>query len=132
MWDAFQLRRTERWIANVRVGAVLFAALQVALSTGYPRGSEANAWVITAVFAVGTGILFFLSRRDLPRHRQVLLALTALAFDTAVICGYLLVYNFEPGTPVRQVMYLVVVEAAVRFAILGPIVQTAQTQPLLI
>ena len=62
----------------------------------------------------------------------MLLALTALAFDTAVICGYLLVYNFEPGTPVRQVMYLVVVEAAVRFAILGPIVLTALTLPVLI
>ena len=132
MWDVTQLRRTERWIANVRVGAVLFAVLQVALSTGYPRGYEANAWVITAVFGIGTGVLFFLSRRDLPRHRQVLLALTALAFDTAVICGYLLVYNFEPGTPVRQVMYLVVVEAAVRFAILGPIVLTALTLPVLI
>jgi signal transduction histidine kinase len=132
MWDVVQLRRTERWIANVRIGAVLFAVLQVALSTGYPSGYEADAWVITVVFAVGTGILFFLSRRDMPRRRQALLALTALAFDTGVICGYLLIYNFEAGTPVRQIMYLAVVEAAVRFAILGPIVLTALTLPVLI
>jgi signal transduction histidine kinase len=130
--DVAHLRRAERWIANVRVGAVGFAVLQVALSTGYPPGYERKAWTITVLFAIGTGIVFWLSRRDLPRHRQVLLAFVALAFDTAVICAYLLVYNFESGTPVRQVMYLAVVEAAVRFAIVGPLVLTALTIPVLI
>jgi signal transduction histidine kinase len=130
--DVAHLRRAERWIANVRVGAVGFAVLQVALSSGYPPGYEQDAWTTTAVFAVGTAIIFWLSRRDLPSHRQVLLAFVALGFDTAVISAYLLVYNFESGTPVRQVMYLAVVEAAVRFAIVGPLVLTALTIPVLI
>ena len=132
MWDVDHLRRAERWIANVRVGAVGFAILQVALSTGYPPGYESDAWAITVVFGIGAAMLFWLSRRDLPRHRQVLLAFVALAFDTAVISAYLLVYNFEAGTPVRQVMYLAVVEAAVRFAIAGPIVVTILALPVLI
>ena len=69
---------------------------------------------------------------DLPRRRQVLLAFVALGFDTAVISAYLLVYNYENGTPIRQVMYLAMVEAAVRFAIVGPLVLTALTVPVLI
>src|ERR1041385_4743015 len=77
-------------------------------------------------------MLFVLSRRNLPRHRQVIVAVVALVFDTAVISAYLLVYNLESGTPVGQVMYLAVVEAAVRFAILGPVVITALTLPVLI
>jgi signal transduction histidine kinase len=130
--DVSHLRQSERWIANVRVGAVGFAVLQVALSSGYPPGYAANAWTTTAVFAIGTAILFWLSRRDMPRHRQVLLAFVALGFDTALISSYLLIYNFESGTPVRQVMYLAIVEAAVRFAIIGPLVLTALTLPVLI
>ena len=66
--DVTHLRQSERWIANVRVGAVGFAVLQVALSTGYPPGYEFNAWLTTVVFGIGTAILFWLSRRDLPSH----------------------------------------------------------------
>jgi len=130
--DVSHLRQSERWIANVRVGAVGFAALQVALSTGYPAGYAGMAWATTIVLAIGAVILFWLSRRQLPRHRQVLLAFTALGFDTVVISSYLLIYNFESGTPVRQVMYLAIVEAAVRFAIVGPLVLTALTLPVLV
>jgi signal transduction histidine kinase len=126
------LRAAERWIANVRIGAVAFAVVQVVLSTGYPPGYEARAWAVTVVFAVGSAMLFILSRRNLPRDRQVLVAVTALTFDTAVICGYLLIYNFESGAPIRQAMYLAVVEAAVRFAIVGPLVVTVLTLPVLI
>ena len=130
--DVAHLRRSERWIANIRVGAVGFAVLQVVLSTGYPPGYAAKAWTTTAVLAIGAAIIFWLSRREMPRHRQVLLAFTALGFDTTVIASYLLIYNYESGTPVRQVMYLAIVEAAVRFAIVGPLVLTALTLPVLI
>jgi signal transduction histidine kinase len=130
--DVAHLRRSERWIANVRVGAVGFAVLQVVLSTGYPPGYAAKAWTTTTVLAIGAGIIFWLSRREMPRHRQVLLAFTALGFDTAVIASFLLIYNYESGTPVRQVMYLAIVEAAVRFAIVGPLVLTALTLPVLV
>ncbi|MFL6014459.1 MAG: GAF domain-containing protein, partial [Gaiellaceae bacterium] len=130
--DVSHLRQSERWIANVRVGAVGFAVLQVALTKGYPPGYAGRAWATTVVLAIGAGILFWLSRRELPRHRQVLLAFAALGFDTAVISSYLLIYNFEGGTPVRQVMYLAIIESAVRFAIVGPLVLTALTLPVLV
>jgi signal transduction histidine kinase len=130
--DVSHLRVSERWIANVRVGAVGFAVLQVLLTSGYPSGYENRAWTTTVVFAIGAAILFWLSRRDMPRRRQVLLAFVSLGFDTLIISSYLLIYNFENGTPVRQVMYLAIVESAVRFAIVGPLVLTALTLPVLV
>jgi signal transduction histidine kinase len=126
------IRETERWIANIRIGGIVFAVLQVQLSTGYPAGYRRDAWIVTGLFALGAAILFFLARRELPRRRQLTLAVVALGFDTAVLSAYLLVYNFESGSPIRQVLYLAVTEAAVRFGILAPLLLTALTVPVLI
>jgi signal transduction histidine kinase len=126
------LRETERWIANIRIGGVFFAVLQVLLSTGYPTGYKRDAWIVTGFFALGAAILFVLGRRELPRRRQLTLAVAALGFDTAILSAYLLVYNFESGSPIRQVLYLAVTEAAVRFGIIAPLLLTALTVPVLI
>jgi signal transduction histidine kinase len=132
MTELRHLRQTERWIANVRIAAVVLAIAQVASSTGYPRHAERNAWLITAGFAFGTVVIFVLSRRDMPRRRHRLLAVVALAFDTAILSSYLLTFNFENGSPVRQVLYLAVIEGAVRFGIPGAIVVTLVTTPVLV
>ena len=39
-----------------------------------------------------------------------------------VISAYCFVFSFEAGTPVRQLLYLVVVEAALRYGLVGGIV----------
>jgi signal transduction histidine kinase len=132
MTDLFHLRQTERWIASIRLGGVLFAVLQVALSIGYPPGYQRDRWIVTVLFAIGSVIVFVLSRRDMPRPRQLALAVTALAFDTAILSAYLLVYNFDSGSPIGQMLYLAVTEAAVRFGIVGPLVLTLATVPVLI
>jgi signal transduction histidine kinase len=132
MTDVAHLRDTERWIASVRLGGVVFAVVQVALTTGYPPGYLRDAWIITALFAAGAVVLFALSRLDLSRRRQLVLAVSALVFDTAALSAYLLVYNFEGGSPIRQVLYLAVTEAAVRFGIVGPLLLTVVTLPVLI
>jgi signal transduction histidine kinase len=132
MTEQAHLRDTERWIASIRLGAVAFAVVQVVLSTGYPPGYLRDAWVITVLFAIGAAVIFVLSRREMSRRWQLVLAVSALAFDTAVFSAYLLVYNFDSGSPIRQVLYLAVIEAAVRFGIIGPIVLTVLTVPVLI
>ena len=132
MTEQAHLRDTERWIASIRLGAVAFAVVQVVLSTGYPPGYLRDAWVITVLFAIGATVIFVLSRREMSRRWQLVLAVSALAFDTAVFSAYLLVYNFDSGSPIRQVLYLAVIEAAVRFGIIGPIVLTVLTVPVLI
>jgi signal transduction histidine kinase len=132
MTEQAHLRDTERWIASIRLGAVAFAVVQVVLSAGYPPGYLRDAWVITVLFAIGAAVIFVLSRREMSRRWQLVLAVSALAFDTAVFSAYLLVYNFDSGSPIRQVLYLAVIEAAVRFGIIGPIVLTVLTVPVLI
>jgi hypothetical protein len=130
MTEQAHLRDTERWIASIRLGAVAFAVLQVVLSTDYPPGYLRDAWIVTVLFAIGAAVIFVLSRREMSRPRQLALAVSALAFDTAVFSAYLLVYNFDSGSPIRQVLYLAVIEAAVRFGIIGPIVLTLLTVPV--
>jgi signal transduction histidine kinase len=128
-----RLRQTERWIAWVRLIAVPFAVIEVGLvSTGYPPGYEARAWTITAVFGVG-GILFWvLARRDLEAQAQRVLGFSALAFDAAIVAGYVvLYYSYEVDTPVRQVLFLPVAEAAVRFGIAGGVVLPFLLAPFL-
>ena len=132
MTDHIHLRQTERWIASVRLGGVLFAVLQVVLSTGYPEGYRRTAWFVTAAFGAGAVIIYVLSRRDMPHRRQFVLAVTALLFDTAILSAYLLIYNFDSGSPIRQVLYLAVTEAAVRFGIVGPLLLSVATIPVLV
>jgi hypothetical protein len=131
MTEQAHLRDTERWIASIRLGAVAFAVLQVVLSTDYPPGYLRDAWIVTVLFAIGAAVIFVLSRREMSRPRQLALAVSALALGW-VLSAYLLVYNFDSGSPTRQVLYLAVIEAAVRFGIIGPIVLTVLTVPVLI
>jgi K+-sensing histidine kinase KdpD len=62
-------------------------------------------------------VLLVLSRREIAGSRVV--AAFALLFDTAVICGYALLYSFEYGNPTRWALIFVVVEAALRYGIRG-------------
>jgi signal transduction histidine kinase len=111
-----RLREIEVWIAHVRLGAVAFAAVEVGLlSKGYPPGYETLAWVITAVFGVGAVAVFLASRR-LNVHA---VGASALVFDTCVIAAYATLYSYEYGVPTRWALMFVVVEAALRYGLLG-------------
>jgi signal transduction histidine kinase len=118
----------ERWLAWVRLGAVPFAIFQVALTNGYPGGYLAAAWIITGVFAAGAAVLFFAARRFRGDAR---LAVVALVFDTTVVSAYVLAYSFEKGTPIRQLLFLPIIEGALRYGIVGSLALVAATAPVL-
>jgi signal transduction histidine kinase len=126
-----RLRQTERWIAWVRLAAVPFAIVNVAFARNYPSGFQLRGWATTAVLAVGAVVLFWLSRRDWPRAAQVRLGIVATAFDFAVVSAYVLVYYFQTGSPIRQILFLPLVEAALRYGIPGAVVVAAATVPVL-
>ena len=114
--------RTEVWTAWIRLVAVLFAALEIgAVRRDYPDGYEATAWTITAFFAVGAIALLVLAYRVPSRSAWRRIGFLALVFDSAVIYGYVFVFTFEPGTPMRQLVFIPVIEAAVRYGIVGAI-----------
>jgi signal transduction histidine kinase len=122
--DLERRRQVERWIAWVRLLAVPFAVVEVGfLSHGFPPDYERWAWITVGALAVGAAIIWLLGRRDLDPRRQTVLGICALAFDVAIVASFLVIYYaWEPDTPIRQVLFLPVVEGAVRFGIAGGIV----------
>jgi signal transduction histidine kinase len=126
-----QLQR-ERWIAWIRLGAIPFAVFQVAISTGYPNNYRAAAWIVTGVFAAGAVVLFLLARRQLTEQALPRLGLAAMLFDFAVLSAYVIVYSFERGTPIRQLLALAVIEAALRYGISGAVICALVTAPVLV
>jgi signal transduction histidine kinase len=127
-----RLRETERWLAWVRLAAVPFAAFQVAIGSNYPHGYERWAWVLTGGFAAGTLCLFWLSRKEWSFRRQIALGVGALAFDFGIVSGYILVYTFEQGTPIRQIMFLPLIEAGLRYAIPGALALALASVPVMV
>jgi len=125
------LRDLERWIGWIRLGAILFAIFQVALSGDYPSGYQAMAWATTAAFAAGSLVLFRLGRREWSRAGQIRLGLAALAFDFAVVSAYVLIFSFQADSPVRQVMFVPLIEAAVRYGIPGAVWLTVASAPVI-
>jgi hypothetical protein len=121
-----ELRSTASWVPWVRLVAVPFVFLEVAIERGnYPPGYERWAWAVAAVFAAGAVVLFAAHRRgtDVPHPAYV--------FDVAIVSAYVVIYSFEPGSPVRQLLFLPVVEAALRWGRLGGVVAPVASAPAL-
>ncbi|HEX7626647.1 MAG TPA: HAMP domain-containing sensor histidine kinase [Gaiellaceae bacterium] len=108
-------RPLEWWIAVVRLLAVPFAILQVALTKQYPPGYERAAWILTAVLAVGAIALY----ASLRYGHTLWFRIVAMVFDFGVISAFTVVFTFEAGTPSRQLLFLAIVAGAARFGIEG-------------
>jgi signal transduction histidine kinase len=125
-------REIERWIAWIRLAIVPVAIVQVAVSDGFPPGYHEAAWMTTAVFAVGAAVLFALSRRGLSGRQLARLGVVALVFDFAIVSAYMICYSFERGTPVRQLVFLTIVEAALRYGMVGSVGLALASAPILV
>lgn len=120
MSDLERLRQTEIWIAWVRVFAVPFAVFEVAIvGDGYPPGYARWGWAAVGALALGAAAFAWLAHRELDRRGRVRLGLLALAFDTAIVYAFVFVYTFEPGTPAWGILYLPVIEGALRYGLRG-------------
>ena len=77
--------------------------------------------------AAGSPVFLALSRQGgLPG-----LDLAALSFDAAWVSCWVVVYGSEPGSPVRQLLFLPLVEAALRYGILGAVLFPPTSIPAL-
>jgi hypothetical protein len=115
------------WIPWVRLIAIPFSILEVLIERGnYPPGYERWAWLVTGVFVGGATLLFFLVRLG---SRWA--AAAGLGFDLVVLSSYVAVYSFEAGTPVRQILFLAIVEAGVLYGRLGGAITAFATAPAL-
>jgi K+-sensing histidine kinase KdpD len=122
-------REIETWISWIRLGAIVFVVLEVGVfSTDYPAGYEPYAWAVTAVFSVGAVCLWALIRHAYAPW----VGLFALVFDTCAIGAYAVVYSYEYGTPARWALILVVVEAALRYGLVGGVALSIALLPYLL
>ena len=131
MSDMQRLWRGERWLAWIRLAAIPFAVFQSAVGRPYPPGHEACAWATTGALAVGGFVLFRLSRKELDPKELRRLGLAALVFDFAIVSSYVFNLTFQPGTPIRQVLVIVLIEAAFRYGIRGGLALVGASVPVL-
>jgi signal transduction histidine kinase len=126
-------RQLELWAAWVRLAAVPWASLEVGvLSRDYPNGYEAAAWMATATLAAGALAFFLLLRQDLTRDQLRRTGLAALVFDTAIISAFALIFTFESGAPARSLIYVPVLEAALRYGLRGIAFVPTVIMPILV
>jgi signal transduction histidine kinase len=115
-----RLRQTEIWIAWVRVFAVPFAAFEVAIvGDEHPPGYERWGWATAAALSLGAVAFFWLARRPLDQKALGRIGFLALAFDTAIVYAFVFVYTFEPSTPAWGILYIPVIEGALRYGMKG-------------
>jgi signal transduction histidine kinase len=127
-----RLRENERWIAWVRLAAVPFAIVEVAvLSTDYPPRYETWAWATTGLLAIAGVGFFLLSRADAFARAPRRIGLLAITIDTVIVTGFVLIYQYEIGSPVNQLFFVLLVEAAVRYGIRGGLLMPLAIVPLL-
>src|SRR5206468_2087587 len=70
--------------------------------------------------------------RDLSTATLARVGLAALVFDFAAISSFTLALYYEPRVSIREVMILVLVEAAFRYGIRGGLALTALSVPVLV
>jgi signal transduction histidine kinase len=126
-----RLRRTEIWIAWVRVFAVPFAAFEVAVvGDDHPPGYERWGWATAAALTLGAVAFFWLAHRDLDRKALGRIGFLALGFDTAIVYAFVFVYTFEPSTPAWGILYIPVIEGALRYGMKGGAIVPVVVLPL--
>jgi signal transduction histidine kinase len=126
-----RLRRTEIWVAWVRVLAVPFAVFEVAIvSDDHPPGYERWGWAAAAALTLGAVAFFWVAHRDLDRTGLRRIGFLALAFDTAIVYAFVFVYTFEPSTPAWGILYIPVIEGALRYGVKGGAIVPIVVLPL--
>jgi hypothetical protein len=112
----------DRWIPHARLVVVPFALAEIAIESGnYPPGYERWAWTTAAVFTLGAVVLL------LARS-----ALAGVILDAFVVSAFVCIYSFEPSSPVRELLFLPVIEAALCYGVRGGLVLPLTSAPALV
>jgi signal transduction histidine kinase len=124
--------RADVWIAWIRIAAVPFALVEIgAISSGYPEGYKTWAWIATGVLAVGAAVFMALARMELGEARRRVAGFAALTFDLGVVAAFVFIFMFEEGTPIRMLLFLPLVEAALRYGLRGGLLLPFAAGPIL-
>jgi signal transduction histidine kinase len=121
-----------RSLSYVRLAIVPLALLKLLIDRDdFPTsGYEQAAWTLLGIqlgMALGLIVLCYRWRARL-RYLAGLNVFTDLALTSALM----FVYAWEPGQPLRALLFLVVLEAAIFFRLLGGLIAAAATLPILV
>jgi signal transduction histidine kinase len=120
-----------RVLAYVRLALVPLALAQLLAQQGsFPPGYEAAARIALAFQLVVALVLYWQASRWQGRRRN--LALANIVADLAVATALVFVYSFQNTQPLRTVLFLVVLEAALFFRERGGLVVAALCIPILV
>ena len=120
-----------RILSYVRVALVPLALAQVLLHRDdFPTSRyEVAAWLLVGAQALVALLLLGLAYQWRSRHRY-LAGLNVLA-DAALATALMFVFAWEPGQPLRSLIFLVVLEAALFFGLAGGVLVGALSLPIL-
>jgi signal transduction histidine kinase len=122
--------RLIRILAFIRIAILPLAAAKAAFdSDEFPAGYETAAWVV-----IGCGAAIALALLALSfvwRSRARYLAGLGVAGDLAFATGFMFAFAWEPAQPLRAILFLVILEAAVFFRLPGGVAVAVLTVPLL-
>ncbi|MGH3071051.1 MAG: sensor histidine kinase [Gaiellaceae bacterium] len=120
-----------RILASVRFALVVLALAKVLLDRhdAPSEGYETAVWLAVVAQAVAAFALLWLAYRW--RRRPRYLAGLNVVADLGVAVALMLVFAWEPGRPLRDLIFLVVLEAALFFRLGGGLVVGALSIPVL-
>jgi signal transduction histidine kinase len=120
-----------RIMSWVRVTLVPLTFLKILFDgEDFPPGYESAAWAVLAGQTLVAVALLGLAYRWRARHRY-LAALNVVA-DFALATALMAAFAWEPAQPLRALLFLVVLEAALFFRLPGGLIAGAATFPILV
>ena len=121
-----------RILAYVRLALIPLALAQVTLERNdFPTSRyELVAWLLVAAQALVALLLLGFAYRW--RRRLRYLAVLNVAADAALATALMFVFAWEPGQPLRSLVFLVVLEAALFFRLSGGLLTGVLTLPVFV
>jgi signal transduction histidine kinase len=125
------IERLGRWFAWLRAGAVPLAFAYVAThGEGAPAGHVAGAYAACVLLAA-IAMVVLLGRRSRGREAVDVLDRIGVAGDFAVVSALVILLDYLSGQPLRALVFLPVIEAALRFGFRAGVAIGAATVPVL-
>ncbi len=121
-----------RSLSYVRLALVPLALMKLLIDRDdFPTpGYEQAAWTLLGIqLGMALGLIVLCYRW---RARLRYLAGLSVVTDLALTSALMFVYAWEPGQPLRTLLFLVVLEAAIFFRLLGGLITAAATLPILV
>lgn len=108
---------------RIRWAGVAFGLLQIFnFYRPHPEGVMALSLSLIGLLAAGNIAISVLTRRIKTLRGAKSLAVGTIALDTVVVLGLVFAYTFDPETAIWALIYLLPLEAAIRFQVKGAVV----------